>query len=186
MRCNVNLEKEDIIWANIDSIKNYYEVNPYPENGAIFKVATGDTYVYHDGDFSLLKMDSSGLNMSLYDLNKAAIAQLTSLDNEQIWEKCRVYAKDLYDEYEDNYYMLYGKEIGYFTLFHINYDLQYSIEHIGFELEQCLKNLSSNIKSIDWNEDGTALEIWLEYNGDITCLYMFPYDSGVIECREVN
>lgn len=190
MKCNI--ENKNIAWSDLDSLINHYRFLKHPpEEGETFTLADGTVYVYtKENNFSEVKVNGSGdLNINLYDLNKSAVAQLPALTSEEIHIKCDEFTKAIHEEYKDRYYMLYGKEIGYFTLFHMNdvhkNYLNITYEPIGVELEECLTNLSSNIKSIDYNDDGTALEIWLEYNGDITCMYFFPYDSGVIQTREV-
>jgi hypothetical protein len=30
-------------------------------------------------------------------------------------------------------------------------------------------------------EDGSAFEIWVTQNDVTTCLYLFPYDDGIVE-----
>lgn len=190
MKCNI--ENKNIAWSDLDSLVNHYKfLKQPPEEGETFSLVDGRMYVYtKDNGFSEVKVNgNSSLNLNLYDLNKSAVAQLPALTNEEIHIKCDEFTKAIHEEYKDRYYMLYGKEIGYFTLFHMNdvhkNYLNITYHPIGVELEECLTNLSSDIKSIDYNDDGTALEIWLEYNGDIICMYFFPYDSGVIETREV-
>ena len=184
MKCNVDIEVNDIAWANVESLVNHFKITKtVPEEGEIFRLVSGEVYVYHEGEFNQIKMENSGLNINLYDLNKSAVAEFPGLDERTIWERCKDYAKEIVKEFGDNYYMLYGKDIGYFTLFHLNESKGYN--YFSDDLEDCLNNLSSSIKVIEWNEDKTAIEIWLEYNGDITCMYLFPYDAGVIETREV-
>ena len=77
------------------------------------------------------------------------------------------------------YYMLYGKEISYFTLFRV-----IDSDYFGYEVIECLKNIGA-IKAIDFTETKDAIEIWVENeNDEPTCLYLFPYDNGIVEVGE--
>ena len=74
--------------------------------------------------------------------------------------------------------MLYGKEISYFTLFKI-----IDSNDFGYEVIECLKNIGI-IKAIDFTETKDAVEIWVENDDGPTCLYLFPYDNGIVEVGE--
>jgi hypothetical protein len=74
--------------------------------------------------------------------------------------------------------MLYGKEISYFTLYKI-----IKSQYFGNEVIDCLKNIGI-IKAIDFTETQDAIEIWVENDNGPTCLYLFPYDNGVVQVGE--
>jgi hypothetical protein len=74
--------------------------------------------------------------------------------------------------------MLYGKEMSYFTLFHI-----IDASKFGKEVLDILKEIGP-IKAIDLTSTFDAVEIWLHYMDSPTCLYLFPYDTGLIEVGE--
>ena len=40
------------------------------------------------------------------------------------------------------------------------------------------------IKAIDFTEPQDAIEIWVEDEDGPTCLYLFPYDSGIVQVGE--
>lgn len=132
-------------------------------------------YIYKDGNWMLINMDSSGLTMGLYDMNKQIIAQLPELTD--LEEKAEVIHR-LHIEWGNDYYMLYGKEISYFTLFKLK-----EPQYFGNEVIECLKNVGV-IKAIDFTETNDAIEIWVENEDGPTCLYLFPYDSGVVQVGE--
>jgi hypothetical protein len=71
--------------------------------------------------------------------------------------------------------MLYGKEISYFTLFRIS-----DSTYFGNEVIDCLNNVG-DIKAIDFTEAQDAIEIWIQDEDGPTCLYLFPYDSGLVQ-----
>ena len=132
-------------------------------------------YIYKDGNWMLINMDSSGLTMGLYDMNKQISAQLPELTD--LEEKAEVIHR-LHIEWGNDYYMLYGKEISYFTLFKLK-----EPQYFGNEVIECLKNVGV-IKAIDFTETNDAIEIWVENEDGPTCLYLFPYDSGVVQVGE--
>ena len=93
---------------------------------------------------------------------------------------------NLINEYKINtanqYYMLYGKDISYFTLFHCqNPIIIDNYPTLGEEVIDCLKSVGT-IKCIDYTENKDAIEIWVDYNDTSVCIYLFPYDNGVINC----
>lgn len=117
--------------------------------------------------------------LSLYDLNKQLIAQLSDLTDQEIEEK-RAILREFKEAREAQFYMLLNNEIRYYTLFEINEDF---LNTYPFEQEviHCLLSLGP-IKAIDLNSDG-VIEAWVD-NADagIIVLYLFPYDEGVITC----
>ena len=74
--------------------------------------------------------------------------------------------------------MLYGKEISYFTLFKI-----VEPQYFSYEVIECLKNVG-DIKAIDLTEDKDAIEAWVIADNEVTCLYLFPYDLGIVQVGE--
>ena len=135
-------------------------------------------YMWHDGDWHKLQVEGSGLELGLYDLNKQIIEQLPALTPEELENKEET-INELHKKYNNEFYMLYGKEISYFTLFKLNKNTT----QFGNEVIDCLKNVGF-IKSIDMTETEDAIEIWVQPETiESTCLYLFPYDSGLVEVR---
>lgn len=114
--------------------------------------------------------------MTLYDMNKQLVLQAGPLSAEQIEVK-RAAIVNLDRISNNNFYMLYGQEINYFTIFMKDYEVQ---ESFGDLVLECLNNIGT-IYSIELTEDKFAIEIWVEANPlGITCMYLFPYDSGIV------
>lgn len=135
-------------------------------------------FIYHDGSWMKLNTENSGLNLGLYDLNKQIIDQLPILSEKELSDK-KVVINQLHEKFNNEYYMLYGKEMSYFTLFKLNKNTV----QFGNEVIDCLKNVGF-IKSIDMTETEDAIEIWVQPETiESTCLYLFPYDSGLVEVR---
>ena len=155
---------------------DFSQIRYTPEEGEIIQNSLDDKfYIFKDGDWMLINMESSGINMGLYDMNKQIISQLPVLTD--LEEKKEVIHK-LHIEWGNFYYMLYGKEISYFTLFKIK-----EPQYFGNEVIECLKNIGE-IKAIDFTETQDAIEIWVEDDNGPTCLYLFPYDNGVVQVGE--
>ena len=53
----------------------------------------------------------------------------------------------------------------------------------GLTVIDCLKSIGP-IKAIDLTELEDAVEIWVVSNDEPTCLYLFPYDNGVVKVGE--
>lgn len=152
------------------------QVNFEPMEGEVIQDSiTGEICVYHDGHWATMKTDGTGLNLGLYDLNKQIIAQLPELVD---LDKAIKTIEALHEMYHNEYYMLYGKEISYFTLFKL-----IEPQYFAQEVLDCLRNVGK-IKAIDSDEPGTAVEIWVETDDGPTCLYLFPYDNGLVQVGE--
>ena len=136
----------------------------------------GKYYVWHEDNWHEFKMESSGVEMGLYDMNKQIISQLPVLEN---FEKAMNDIQTLYKTYHNKYFMLYGKEISYFTVFKI-----IEPQYLGDDVLDCCLNVGL-VKAMDLTETGDAVEIWVQpYDGEPTCLYLFPYDNGIVQVGE--
>ena len=146
-----------------------------PQDGEIVINTVDDGYyIYKDGNWMKINVENSGLNLGLYDLNKQIIAQLPILSDEELSNKKTV-INQLHEKFNNEYYMLYGKEISYFTLFKIA-----NSKFFGDEVIECLNNVG-DVKCIDMTEPGDAIEIWIQSDmQEVTCLYLFPYDTGLV------
>jgi hypothetical protein len=120
-------------------------------------------------------MENSGIEMDLYDMNKQIISQLSDLTD---WSHVEDVLIHFEGEWRNQYYMMYGKEISYFTVFHIKERTAFANDVID-----CIKNVGT-VKAVDMTEIADAVEIWVMYNNEPTCLYLFPYDMGIVEVGE--
>ena len=143
---------------------------------------TNETYLYKDGKWNSMsnkvKIESEGLKMNLYDLNCSIVDQLPALlefDNAiETIDKCRTMTSN-------EYYMLYGKDISYFTVFHVQPDGEFN--SLGEAVIECLQSVGT-IKAVDLINDDTTVEIWIEVDDTTMCMYLFPYDAGVVTVKE--
>ena len=151
------------------------QVNFIPLEGEIMQNASdGKYYIWHEDNWHEFSMENSGIEMDLYDMNKQIIAQLPDLTD---WDRVEQLFNDFHTSWRNKYYMMYGKEISYFTVFKI-------VEpHLfGSVVMDCIPNVGI-VKAIDLTETEDAVEIWVLPDGeeDVTCMYLFGYDEGVVE-----
>ena len=131
-------------------------------------------YIYHEGKWVPVSTDSSGLKMNLYEINKSIISQMDPLTQESL----EYLKNDINKNLIQDYYLLYGKEISYFTLFERK---ENSNETLGDAVIECLKSFDK-IYSYEIKDDEKIIEIWV-HNSDndlATILYLFDYTSGVV------
>lgn len=147
-----------------------------PEEGELIQTPEGKYVIWHDGSWNEIKMENGGINMGLYDINKQIISQLPALND---FTKAIADVRDLHGKYWNEYYMMYGKEISYFTLFKVC-----GMNEFGQDVIDCCANIGV-IKAMDMTEAADAIEIWIQSeNDEPTCLYLFPYDNGVVQVGE--
>lgn len=154
------------------------------ELGEIAKVMDVDKYyIYTEQGWQEFNIDSDGINVSLYDMNKQIISQLPTLNVEGIKEAKQIIKDYVYSkEHEDDYYMLLCHELKYFTVF--TNDLECSPDEvIENVIIDCLNSVGE-IKSIEPTEDKEAIEIWItEPEGNTYVMYFFDYGRGIVPCR---
>lgn len=119
-------------------------------------------------------LENKGQKMTLFAFNKQIISQLPDYTDEQIDELAKaimIWRKSK----KDNYYLMYGRELNYFTLFAKDTT---AIGDFTNEVIDCLKIGFDAIKEYDVNDE--AVEIWVRSGEDVSVLYLFCYDSGVV------
>ena len=146
-----------------------------PVEGEVIETPEGKYLIWHEDAWHEFKMENSGINMDLYSMNKQIISQLPTLTD---FTKPIANVRDLHSKYQNRYYMMYGKEISYFTLFKVCGENAF-----GQDVIDCCQNVGA-IKSMDMTEAQDAIEIWVQNEDEPTCLYLFPYDSGVVQVGE--
>ena len=138
-------------------------------------------YSYYDGanwiesETPIGAIKDINMGMSIYELNKQLVEQEGPLTN----PKEKICLIDSYrEETGATFYLLYGKEISYFTLFTCIYQ-EYEFETLGEAVFECLSNVGE-VYSVERTADENAIEIWIKADDNMTCLYLFPYDSGIV------
>jgi hypothetical protein len=157
--------------AALDALQNHYE-------GEIaFCKEEGLYYSYHNNEWVPVpeERNTNGeFSLNLYALNKQIVAQLPPFDIQRLAD-----AKETLENWrKDNCpYLLYGKEISYFTLFVPGEEKEDSFVDCVFD---CLATIGNIIYSFDVASED-AIEIWIDDgNGDATVLYLFDYSEGMV------
>ena len=123
------------------------------------------------------------LGMSQYEVNKNLVRQLPDFTAED-FEAAKVIIKDFLPANEsEDYFMLLGREINYYTVFHRSNlfdDTKYSLVD---ELLACLRLGFDSVRDLHLTADKGALEIWVINQDEPAILYFFNYDGGVIQCK---
>lgn len=163
---------------NFSTETDFTRLNPEGKEGDLAYVGTdssnGKIYTYHDGAW--IPFQTEGLTLKLYDLNKSVISQLPILTEDEMNEKINL-INDFHNLYKNKFYMLYGQEINYFTVFN-NTNSEDTFAEVVLD---CLYALGQ-VRSIGETEYRDAIEFWvIDKNNEATCLYLFPYDSAIVE-----
>lgn len=152
------------------------------EGQKAYSPETSKLYIYKDNNWEEVQGEA-GLKLSMYDINKQIIGQLPALKNEAIDEAMDI-IKNFMLETANTFYMLLSRDINYYTIFHCveqvtGYD---EVPAAAAEVIACVQDWGT-IKSVDFNENKDAVEIWFTKEDDEThVMYLFGYDGGVITC----
>ena len=121
-------------------------------------------------------------NIELYELNRSIIEQQGIIKEEDI-ARAMNDIKYLVASTDNKCYMLYGKEISYFTLF-MRDSYNWEIESLDLAVMECLVNVGP-IHSIELTAEKEAIEIWVKDTQQdlLTCMYLFPYDNGIVRIK---
>lgn len=150
-----------------------------PVEGEVIQTPEGKYLMWHDNNWQTFQMNGSDIKLDLYDMNKQIISQMPPL-SDRGFEKAMKDITFLHVMYQNEYYMLYGKEISYFSVFRV-----IEPEQLAEAIFECCVNVGT-IKAMDLTEEQDAIEIWVENADGPTCLYFFPYDNGLVQVGERN
>ena len=141
-------------------------------------------YIFDPNDKEFLPMigeekDTAKPQMTLYDLNKAIVAQLPLLTDEQLLEKGLLITENTKNSL---YYMLLGREINYYTIFEQWNPsfLSSDFSNMGEAVITCLQDIG-DVVDIDFIETTRAFEIWVRTKEqDNICLYLFDCEQMIV------
>ena len=131
-----------------------------------------------EGKWEEVKVDG-GLTLSLYELNKTAMAQMSEMTAEQKKEAIELIQKYTKEAASGTYYML-GREINYYTVFPVLPD-NHSATPIASTVLECAANVGE-VVDVSLN-NANAIEIWVKTQDDATCLVFFDYTMGVVPVK---
>lgn len=136
---------------------------------------SGEIYIYNK-DWQIFKPEaSSNLNLSLYEINQQVISQLPSPTEEEKGKMFETIKDYIYKTCRMNkYFMLLNNELRYYTIFERAIT---AYEDFILCLKDCLASVG-DIKTIE--EENGAIGIWITTSEYCHCLYLFPYDEGIV------
>lgn len=113
------------------------------------------------------------LKLSLYDMNKTLVAGQRNMD----WRKVENVIKKWNPQ--GTYFLMYCKDIGYFTLFKRTEGAPEKFHEV---FKDCLVHVG-DLKACDITDDKNSLEIWIKPkdSDSAICMYLFNYDEGVVK-----
>ena len=115
---------------------------------------------------------------TLYDMNKSIINQIPALSKTKLQELIKEIGYDFWHR-DNKYYMLLCRECNDYTIFRFSEKTLETAEVFNTDFYECLTNRGETI-SIE-RKDGGAYEIWIRFNNESYCYYLFEYDMGVLE-----
>lgn len=174
----------------MDNQKFYIELDkesilslPRPEVGEMaYATDTEEYLVYTEEGWqtpNLSEVQENGIRMPVYELERSIAMSKPECDLKLA--KQNILA--LREITKANFYMLYGKECSYFTLFRFNNE-NWDYFDFSHGVVDCLHDIGK-IKYCELTENQDAVEIWVDHEElGATGLYLFPYDNGIVQVRE--
>ena len=174
--------------------KNTINALPELKEGEIFWVTSDNkAYVVAEKDKKKIVIKALDENASIstgltiYEMNKKIVSKEPLLnweDENFILELKENFRKWIEDDINDNrYFLLYGRDLHYITLFDLN-DYRCGATDFLSIMKDTLKDVGEVI-SFDFNSNDNkevCIEIWVRTpDSAAELLYLFPYDRGVIK-----
>lgn len=174
-------------FENMEALKADMEKNPdsYVEGTTVYLEDIKEGVRYINGEWvadETMETKANGdITMSLYEMNRQLINQLPDY-NEEAWGGAEEILKEYLEKHAYSYYMMYGRELNYFTVFHKEDGAEFA--NLFSAVKACLDSVGG-VRSFDFDGEA-AIEIWVkpEVASTVTCLYLFPYDDGVVTFGE--
>lgn len=174
-------------FENMEALKADMEKNPdcYVEGTTVYleDIKEGVRYINGEwvADETMETAANGDITMSLYEMNRQLINQLPDY-NEEAWNGAKAILTEYLEKHQNSYFMMYGRELNYFTVFHKEADGEFA--DLFEAMKTCLDSVGA-VRSFDFDSDA-AIEIWVKPDiaSAVTCLYLFPYDDGVVTFRE--
>ena len=164
------------------SVPNYNILTELPKdhlkNGEMAETSDDNKKWVYDEETLEWREHDTGIQISLYDMNKQLIAQMPEMtDSDKMTEIINNY-KDKTDN--NSHYMLLCRDINYFTLFEESFSS--GQESFATLVLECIHDVGI-IHDMMITEDDGAIEIWvkpLNEEADMLVMYLFAYDAGVV------
>lgn len=155
--------------------------NKPDENELAMVINENSLYQYKEAEGGWVKFQppSGELNLSLYDINKNAMAQLTPLNKTQK-EKKKDILNTFIEDTNNSYYMALIKDMGYYTLFLLE---DAELSPFVDEFYDCISDVGE-LLDFSYEKENGAVEFWVKHDDTSSVGYLFPYDRGVVKCKK--
>lgn len=129
-------------------------------------------YIFQDGEWHEAVVSSKGVEMTLHDINKSIIGQLPAYNKHDL-KKAKQTIQKWQVQNNGEFYLLYGKEISYFTLFKKDI-VEDSFSDVVMEIVTEL----GPIHTIEETDHG--IEFWIKVDDELIYFQLFNYDMGIV------
>lgn len=193
MKCNYNRKSEKPLDASMTMLSTTFnswqqvmkQSNREFYNGEIvYFTDTEECMVYNDGSWiplsniTITKDEENkltGLQMSVYDLNKQVVNSFPIVED---WTEFEKTINEFNKKNITTSYMLLCKDISYYTIFQ-EADVFVNFGSLGEAVLTCANDIGG-IVAVDLTENEDAIEIWVRTpEGENLCMYFFDC-SGLI------
>ena len=165
-----------IKFKNKQALDSYTEkINRFQDNDICFCEEENKSFKYNAEKNEWNLIESEGISISLYDLNKQLAMQLPPLEESDYKDFMKI-VEDFRTEHKSSYYMILCKELSFYTIFAKDNYEKNSLEEAV--LDYCIS--TGPIHSVSLTENNDAIEIWIEYENEVYVFYLFDYVRGVI------
>ena len=166
---------------NVKNIQYRDALQNHSENEIVYCEEEQQYFIWKDNQFNPVEdlAKTGEIKLNYRDLLINAISGFEPLDEHQKartqmaldeWEACQ----------NKEYYMLYGKEINYFTLFH-RIPEEMEARCLSKEVLECLQSVGEIIYVEEFDNDNYTIIFWIKTNDNlITEVYLFDYTEGVV------
>lgn len=163
----------------IKDMKTLEALQNHEESEIVFVEETEQYMIYHDDKWYPAKIEEtdSGLRINLYELSKQVVSQLPVFDDNS-WEGAEKVFEDWITTKESKNFMLLGRDINYYTVFSPKEE-DAEFTKLFEAVKECI-TFVGDVKGFDPSESGDAIEIWVQKEDAVTCMYLFEYDKGIV------
>lgn len=163
------------------SLENYQSIVNNFQIGEIIYLMDSEQYLMYNGEEWMpvpnsLNIDSQGLSMTMYELNKSIISQLPVItDFDHAYEVIYNFKKA---HKPRGAFMLLCKDISYYTIFQNN-SLEHDFSTLGEAVITCAQDIGKVI-AVDPTDDGNV-EIWVRTpEEEDLCMYLFDCHDLIV------
>lgn len=128
--------------------------------------------------------------MTIFDMNKSIVSKELILDFEDTAAVAKIKAdfNKWMKNRTDEYYLAYGRDIHYISLFHAPVFTSVSFESLVKTIQKVGDIISFDFHDKEFDDSREAsIEIWIRTTEERAALiYFFPYDHGVITSSDME